>query len=125
MKDMVRASDITEALTTIKVLNDTVAELRLVQQKWQMTFKIDVVNSHDGKFCLECTARVGNKGLRKTIPQEEIIYFQGELEIWAKDIVKEMLLGLLLDNAKDAFIPEFLSKCRNITSLAEKRGIAK
>lgn len=124
MKDLVKSADITEALRTIKVLNEKLSQQQIDVNTWKISFDVDV-NQDDstGEFEVVITGRVGNSGLRKVISEKEISYYTTDKETIAKELANLFLNSLLKDATEKALTPSLVSALTNVERLIAKRGL--
>ena len=124
MKDMVRASDITEAMTTIRVLNDKVAELSRQVEKWRIQFDVSVEPDSQAANGLRVviSAHAGDRGCRKMISQELMASIAGEDALFAGEMAKNIVVELLGEIAANELVPLLSRAMQNARQLNQRRG---
>jgi len=125
MKELMSAENLTEAISTIKVLNERIVALQKDVATWKITFSVNVEKDENDEFYAEVVARVGDHGLRQVLSQEQLVNFADDPSTLARDIAETMLHELMNNEATNALLKQLAPATKNVALLANKRGFAK
>ena len=119
MHDLARASDLTAANNTIKVLNSRLAEARQVLSRYQIEFEVETSAEFD--ITITAVKPYGGGGVRKMLSKESCLYFAGDPETLVDSVVSEIVDALIVPQLKEDLSPKLSRALKSIQTLQDKK----
>lgn len=117
-------SEIMQSEAKVMALQQELARATTDVKKWKLEFSIDVEPDSDGTYNVVITGATGERGFRKIIKQQDVLYNLVDLQSLTKSISEEFLVGLLSSEANAALATKLSNAFTNVEQLAKKKGFA-
>jgi hypothetical protein len=116
MEDLVRASDITDAMTTIRVQKDKLVEALNELSKWKIEAHVEVVPS---TLELKVTVqKLNGQGFIKTFTKEQALYYKDDPATLVTTVVMLIEQQLITPTLVEELTPQVSAALKNITKIA-------
>jgi hypothetical protein len=119
MEDLVRASDLTEAMTNLKAMSAKLVAAVEDVGLWKVDISYEVVPS---TLDFKITVKKGNgNGFIKTVPFADTKYYENDPDSLAEQLIDDILDKLYKPQLRQAIQAPMTRAVKNICLMAEKK----
>lgn len=119
MEDLVRASDLTEAMTTLKAMSNKLIKAVEDVGLWKVEISYEVVTSN---LDFKITVKKGNgNGFIKTISFQDAMYYQNDPNTLAEQIIDDIIDNLYKPQLRQMIQPSIEKSIKNICLMSGKK----
>lgn len=116
MEDLVRASDITDAMTTIRVQKDKIVEALDELSKWKIETTVEIVPE---TLELRVTVqKLNGQGFIKTFTKEEALYYERDPNTMVQNVIELIVERLVTPVLVDELSLTIKHALQNIGKIA-------
>jgi len=111
MEDLTHAGDNVTMMQTINSLKKLLADARLGQSRWQVTFEVSVVQPvRDIKIVAK---KLDGSGVIKTVSYQDVLYYKDDPSTLLQIIIEQMYVALIKQELINELGPKLTQAIRN------------
>jgi hypothetical protein len=119
--NLLRESDMVEAVSMNRMLTEKVKELSEITANWEIRVTAEALSDVNKGFGLKITAfKTNGSGFSKTYSEEDIQYFVEDPETLVSELVDEIFTHLLKDQIRNGVTPLLTRGLRNANMMIER-----